>query len=198
MDTPRRLSDLAAAIQACRRCDLWRHATRGVPGEGPGDARILLVGEQPGDQEDLAGRPFVGPAGRVLDEAMAEAEVYRHTVYITNAVKHFAFEPRGKRRIHRTPATGEIQACRWWLEIERGLLKPAVIVALGATAARSVFGRPTPVAKLQGQAQPLPEGAQGLATYHPSYVLRLRDPADRDRARRLIVLTLRLAAKLAG
>lgn len=198
MDTPQRLSDLAAAIQACRRCDLWRHATQGVPGEGPADARILLVGEQPGDQEDLAGRPFVGPAGRVLDEAMAEAGVYRHTVYITNAVKHFAFEPRGKRRIHRTPDTGEIQACRGWLEIERGLLRPSVIVALGATAARSVFGRPTPIAKLQGQPQALADGGQGLATYHPSYILRLREPADRERARARIVETLRLAVTLAG
>lgn len=198
MDTPRRLSDLDAAIQACRRCDLWRNATQGVPGEGPAGARILLVGEQPGDQEDFAGRPFVGPAGKVLDSALAEAGLDRRSVYITNAVKHFAHEPRGKRRIHRTPDAGEIQACRWWLEIERGLLKPAVIVALGATAARSVFGRLTPVAKLHGQALPLPEGALGLATYHPSYILRLRDPADRERARGRIVETLSLASELAG
>jgi uracil-DNA glycosylase len=132
----------ATAIQGCRRCDLWRDATHGVRGEGPGRGRLMLVGEQPGDSEDRAGRPFVGPAGRVLDELLHEAGADRAGVYVTNAVKHFKWEPRGKRRLHRRPSVGEVNACHAWLEQEIAAVRPRVIVALGATAARSILQRP--------------------------------------------------------
>jgi DNA polymerase len=169
------LPAIAAALNACRRCDLWRDATQGVPGEGPAHAELMLVGEQPGDVEDLAGKPFVGPAGQMLDRALADAGVTRAQLYVTNAVKHFKHELRGKRRLHKTPETGEITACRWWLDQERALVTPKVVVALGGTAATAVFGRPMPILKSRGRVFDLDDGARGVITVHPSYLLRLPD-----------------------
>lgn len=164
----------------CTRCPLYRDATQTVFGEGPIAATMMLVGEQPGDQEDLAGHPFVGPAGQMLDKALDEAGVDRARTYVTNAVKHFKFEPRGKRRIHSKPNAGEIEACRWWYEQERLLVKPQVTVALGATAARSVFGRAVTIGRERGHAQDLPDGGVGWVTVHPSYLLRLPDRAKAE------------------
>jgi uracil-DNA glycosylase len=196
--SPSNLVELGAAVQACRRCELWRHATQGVAGEGPRQAPLMLVGEQPGDQEDLQGRPFVGPAGAVLDRALAEAGLDREALWLTNAVKHFKFEPRGKRRIHAKPDAGEIEACRWWLDHELKLVRPKAVVALGATAGRAVFGRPMTVASARGRPMMLKSGAAGLLTVHPSYLLRLRDAADKARAFDLLVADLRAAGTLAG
>jgi uracil-DNA glycosylase family protein len=136
----------------------------------------MIVGEQPGDQEDLQGVPFVGPAGQLLDRAMAEAGVPRDRVFVTNAVKHFKHEPRGKRRLHKTPDRGEVQACRWWLDAERRLVRPKVILALGATAVQAVFGKALPIGKTRGQRQALDGGEQGLVSWHPSFMLRIPDP----------------------
>jgi DNA polymerase len=170
------LRDEAAA---CTRCHLHRHATQTVFGEGPVDAALIFVGEQPGDQEDLAGTPFVGPAGQMFDRAIAEAGIDRSGVYVTNAVKHFKFEQRGKRRIHQKPDAGEITACRWWIEQEKALVKPQVTVALGATAARSLFGKAMAIGKERGRAHMLPDGSEAWITIHPSFLLRL---PDRDAA----------------
>jgi DNA polymerase len=159
----------------CTRCHLYKHATQTVFGEGPVDAALMFVGEQPGDQEDLAGRPFVGPAGQVFDRAIAAAGIDRAGVYVTNAVKHFKFEQRGKRRIHQKPDAGEITACRWWIEQERLLVKPKVTVALGATAARSLFGKVMAIGKERGRPHVLPDGSEGWITVHPSFLLRLPD-----------------------
>ena len=165
----------------CTRCHLYKHATQTVFGEGPVDAAMMFVGEQPGDQEDLAGRPFVGPAGQLFDRALAQAEVDRSRTYVTNAVKHFKFEQRGKRRIHAKPGAGEIEACRWWIEQEQMLVKPQVTVALGATAARSLFGRVVTIGRERGQAMKLPEdGGAAWITVHPSYLLRLPDKAQQE------------------
>src|SRR6266513_984189 len=136
------LRELAKAENECTRCPLYKDATQAVPGEGRRNAKVMLVGEQPGDKEDLAGKPFVGPAGRLLDQALADAGIPRNETFVTNAVKHFKFEPRGKRRLHKKPNAYEIERCHWWLENERGIVKPRVTVALGATGARAVFGRP--------------------------------------------------------
>jgi DNA polymerase len=148
-----------------------------VFGEGPADARLMLVGEQPGDQEDLAGRPFVGPAGQMLDRALAEAGIDRKAAYVTNAVKHFKFEPRGKRRIHARPDAGEVTACRWWLDAERAAVRPRVIVALGATAARGVTGKAVTISKARGAPITQPDGSELWITIHPSYLLRIEDAA---------------------
>lgn len=180
-DTPGDLAALTACLQACRRCPIGEHATQAVPGEGPADARLMLVGEQPGDREDLSGRPFVGPAGRVLDEALAAAGIERTGVFLTNAVKHFKFVQKGRRRLHRKPDTGEIEQCRWWLGLELGMVRPAAVVALGATAARSLLGRPVRIGEHRGSALALEDGTPVWITVHPSYVLRLRDDAERDR-----------------
>jgi DNA polymerase len=161
--------------RSCTRCPLHRPATQTVFGEGPVDAALMFVGEQPGDQEDLAGRPFVGPAGQVFDRAVAAAGIDRDRTYVTNAVKHFKFEQRGKRRIHARPDTGEIDACRWWVEQERMLVRPRVTVALGATAARSLTDRTVTIAKARGQALTLADGGTAFITVHPSYLLRLPD-----------------------
>jgi DNA polymerase len=158
----------------------------------------LFVGEQPGDQEDVAGLPFVGPAGQVLDKALAEAGVPRAETYVTNAVKHFKFERRGKRRIHQTPNAGEVTACRWWLDAERRLVRPRVIVALGATAGLSVFGKATPIGKFRQQALQLPDQAQGVVTYHPSYLLRVPDAEAKAKAYALFVQDLKFARGLAA
>jgi len=195
---PVTLEEVTAGVQACRRCALWRDATQGVAGEGPAKARLMLVGEQPGDQEDIAGRPFVGPAGQVLDRALAAAGADRREAYVTNAVKHFKHELRGKRRLHKTPDVGEVEACRWWLDHERAIVRPRVIVALGATAAQAVFGRPVPIARSRGQALQLSDQAQGVVTYHPSYLLRLPDPAAKARAYEMFVEDLKFAWSLAA
>jgi DNA polymerase len=164
----------------CRRCDLHRHATQTVFGEGPADAPLMFVGEQPGDQEDLAGRPFVGPAGQLFDKALAEAGIDRARAYVTNAVKHFKFEQRGKRRIHSKPGAGEIQACRWWIDQERAIIKPSITVALGATAARSLFGKVMTIGRSRGSPLELPDGGEAWITVHPSYLLRIEDKAAAD------------------
>ncbi|MFC0306294.1 UdgX family uracil-DNA binding protein [Rhizorhabdus histidinilytica] len=163
----------------CTRCGLYRCATQTVFGEGPVDADIMIVGEQPGDQEDLAGKPFVGPAGRMLDRAFEEAGLDRSRAYVTNAVKHFKFEPRGKRRIHSKPNAGEIKACRWWIDQERAIIAPKRIVMLGTTAIHSLMGKALTLSSQRGQALTLPDGTAALATVHPSFLLRM---PDRDRA----------------
>lgn len=175
---------IKSEAQRCKRCPLFHPATQTVFGEGPLDARLMLVGEQPGDSEDLAGRVFVGPAGQLLDAALEEAGVDRRALYITNAVKHFKFELRGKKRIHSAPNAGEIEACRWWVTRERELVRPQLTLALGATAARSLFGKVMPVGKSRGQNLTLPDGGAARITMHPSYLLRLPDPevAARERA----------------
>ena len=195
---PASLEEIAAGVQLCRRCDLWRDATQGVTGEGPRTARLMFVGEQPGDQEDLAGHPFVGPAGQMLDKALAAAGVPRAETYVTNAVKHFKHELRGKRRLHKTPDAGEVTACRWWLDNERRLIRPRVVVALGATAAVSVFGKPMPIARMRQQAIQLPDQAQGVVTYHPSYLLRVPDEAAKAKAYAMFVEDLKFAWGLAA
>ncbi len=161
----------------CRRCALWQPATQMVFGEGPADAALMLVGEQPGDQEDIAGRPFVGPAGQLLDRALGAAGIDRARTYVTNAVKHFKFEPLGKRRIHAKPNSAEIEACRWWIGQERDIVRPAVTVALGASAAQSLTGRAVTIARARGHPHTLPDGSELWITVHPSYLLRLPDPA---------------------
>lgn len=170
---PQTLAEVTAGVLQCRRCPLWHDATQAVPGEGPTTARLMLVGEQPGDQEDLAGRPFVGPAGAIMNRALADAGAPREDFYVTNAVKHFKHEMRGKRRIHKSPGAGEVQACRWWIDSERRLIRPRVIVALGATAARAVLGRTVSVLQARGHAETLADGAIGFVTVHPSYLLRI-------------------------
>ena len=172
------LAALREEAAHCRRCPLWKPATQTVFGEGPADAALLFIGEQPGDQEDLAGRPFVGPAGHVFDRALAEAGVDRARAYVSNAVKHFKFEPRGKRRIHAKPNAGEIEACRWWIDQERAIVRPKVTVALGATAAQSLLGKAVTISKLRGEPIALPDGSEGWVTVHPSFLLRVPD-ADR-------------------
>jgi uracil-DNA glycosylase len=195
---PGSLPEVAELVAACRRCDLWKNALHGVGGEGPPDARLMLVGEQPGDQEDRQGRPFVGPAGEVLDRALTESGVDRGALYITNAVKHFRHTLRGKRRLHKTPDRGEVLACRWWLEGERRLLRPRVVLALGATAAFSVIGRPVPIMKTRGQALQLDDQGQAMVTVHPSYLLRMPDPKAKAEGFELFVQDLKAAARLAG
>jgi DNA polymerase len=180
----------------CHACPLWKDATQTVFGEGPAHARIMLVGEQPGDKEDLAGKPFVGPAGQMLDRALQEAGIDRSKVYVTNAVKHFKFVPRGKIRLHQKPGTPEIRACRPWYERELAAIKPALVVAMGATAAQSVFGRITPINKNRGQLIELDHGIQALVTVHPSYLLRLPDADAKAREYERFVDDLRIAAAL--
>jgi DNA polymerase len=197
-DVPSSLEAVAAGVAICRRCELWRGATQGVPGVGPDHAAMMLVGEQPGDQEDLAGAPFVGPAGRVLDAGLQRAGVPRAETFVTNAVKHFKHELRGKRRLHKTPSAGEVVACRWWLDAERRLVRPKVVVALGATAALGVFGKPTPIGANRGQALPLAGQCQSVVTYHPSYLLRLPDEAAKKVAFGQFVADLKFARDLAS
>ena len=168
---------------ACTRCHLYKCATQTVFGEGPLDARLVFVGEQPGDQEDLAGVPFVGPAGQLFDRALAEAGVPRERTYVTNAVKHFKFERRGKRRIHDKPNAGEITACRWWLQQELALIRPPLVVALGATAARSLFGKAVTISALRGKAHKLEDGSECWVTVHPSFLLRVRDDREAEYAK---------------
>jgi DNA polymerase len=194
----REIAAVRSRALSCRACPLWRDATQTVFGEGPAGAAIMLVGEQPGDGEDRAGHPFVGPAGRVLDQALAAARIDRAAVYTTNAVKHFKYRQRGKRRIHQRPSVAETAACRPWLQAEIELISPRVVVALGATAAHTLMGRATAVGANRGR--PL-EGtlfSPVLVTAHPSSVLRERDPEARRAAMRAIGEDLRLAARLAA
>ena len=188
------LRDEAAA---CTRCDLSRCATQTVFGEGPLDARILFVGEQPGDQEDLGGRPFVGPAGQLFDDALEQAGIDRHATYVTNAVKHFKFVLRGKKRIHARPDTGEIDACRWWQEQERGLIRPVVTVALGATAARSLTGKTLTISQVRHAPLTLSDGGECWVTVHPSFLLRIPEEDRRREQRRLFVADLKRIAERA-
>ena len=189
------LKALRAAEAACTRCPLYRNATQVVPGEGPAHARMMLVGEQPGDQEDKQGRPFVGPAGGMLAKALAGAGIDRNEVFITNAVKHFKFEPRGKRRLHKKPNAHEIDRCHWWLDSERKLVKPDIVVALGATAVRSIAGRPLAINRIRGRVMPLADGGRMVATVHPSYILRVRDDDDRAALYAGFVADLRVSKK---
>jgi len=175
----------------CTRCPLYRDTTQMVFGEGPVDAPLMFIGEQPGDQEDLAGRPFVGPAGQLFDRALDEAGIDRTRAYVTNAVKHFKHERRGKRRIHQTPETSEIQACRWWLTRELELVRPRIIVALGATAGRALLGKAVTISRLRGAPIALENGAQGWITVHPSYLLRVPDEARKADERARFVRELR-------
>ena len=173
------LGAVARAVGGCTRCPLHCNATQAVAGEGPAAARIMVVGEQPGDQEDLQGRPFVGPAGQVLNAALEEAELERRSLFLTNAVKHFKFEPRGKRRLHQNPTAGEIDICRWWLDKERALVQPDLIVTLGASALRGVTGKSASITSMRGTVHELAGGTKLIATIHPSFLLRL---PDRERA----------------
>ena len=195
----RALKDEAAD---CTRCDLYKYATQTVFGEGPTNATIMFVGEQPGDQEDLAGRPFVGPAGRLFDSMLIEAGIDRARVYVTNAVKHFKFQQRGKRRLHSKPDSGEIKACRWWLEQEMELIRPPLTVALGATAARSLLGKVVTIAKLRGEPHRLADGSECWVTVHPSSLLRAPDEEARREGRKAFIADLRKirdrASELAG
>jgi probable DNA metabolism protein len=184
-------------LDRCRRCPLWQHATQAVAGEGPSDARLVLVGEQPGDEEDLKGRPFVGPAGRLLDQLLEEAGIDRKSVYVTNAVKHFKWEPRGKRRLHKTPAQQEVAACEVWLRGELERLKPTVVVALGATALRALAADAGLVGKSRGEALMTDEGLPLVATWHPSALLRARDESV-EKMRAELVEDLRRAARIAA
>src|SRR5215472_1001979 len=188
------LERLREDAASCRACPLWKNATQTVFGEGAPHARIMLVGEQPGDKEDLVGKPFVGPAGRMLDRALEEAGVDRNKVYITNAVKHFKYLPRGKFRLHQKPTTPEIRACRPWYERELAALRPELVVAMGATAAQCVFGKTMPINRNRGRLIDLDGGRKALVTVHPSYLLRVPDEASKAREYERFVEDLKTAA----
>ncbi|MFY9895327.1 MAG: UdgX family uracil-DNA binding protein [Xanthobacteraceae bacterium] len=188
------LQQLAAAEAGCTRCPLYRDATQAVPGEGRRRAAFMLVGEQPGDKEDVAGKPFVGPAGRVLDQALHDAGIAREETFVTNAVKHFKHEMRGKRRLHKRPDNYEIERCKIWLDLERGLVKPSTIVALGVTAARSLTGRTVTIGKVRGKPFVMEDGTRLIVTVHPSALLRIEDEAERHAAYRSFVADLKVAA----
>jgi DNA polymerase len=195
-DPKRAIKLLAAEAEGCTRCPLYKNATQTVFGEGPADAALMLIGEQPGAQEDLQGRPFVGPAGKVLHRALEAAELDRDAIYITNAVKHFKNEPRGKRRIHKKPDTSEIDACRWWLDNELEIVQPAVAVAMGTTAARGLMRKSMAINANRGRLIPLRD-FQALITVHPSYLLRLEEERDKRREFDFLVRDLRIAAEAA-
>ena len=201
----RKLPVLAEAVQKCKGCDLYRHATQAVFGEidardGAARAKIavMMIGEQPGDQEDKQGRPFVGPAGKLLDKALDEAEIDRGKVYVTNAVKHFKWEPRGKLRIHKKPSMKEINACRPWLDAELETVKPKLIVALGATAAQGLLGSSFRITQAHGEVQEAPGLPPIIATLHPSAILRAQTDDDRHAQMRTLVEDLRVVARIAG
>ncbi len=187
---------MRAEAAQCRRCPLYRNATQTVFGEGASHAAIVFVGEQPGDQEDVQGKPFVGPAGRLFDRALAEAGIAREETYVTNAVKHFKFERRGKKRLHKRPDRREVEACRWWLRVEIDLIRPKLIVALGATAAYALAGRAITINKVRGKPLEL-MGHHGLVTVHPSLVLRMPDQTARRLEYRKFIADLRLAGRYA-
>lgn len=191
-------SQLREAARDCTACHLYKRATQTVFGEGPTHAPIMLVGEQPGDYEDVAGKPFVGPAGKIMDRALEEAGIDRAHVYVTNAVKHFKWEPRGKRRIHKKPNSREIAACRPWLEAELRVVKPKLVVCLGATAAQAVFGPSFRVTRARGKVLSSKLAPEVLATVHPSSLLRQPDEQSREREYKSFVADLRVALKAAG
>jgi DNA polymerase len=190
------IPELREEAKGCRRCPLWRDATQTVFGEGPENADVIFVGEQPGDQEDLAGKPFVGPAGRIFDSILDDAAIDRRKVYVTNAVKHFKFEPRGKRRIHSKPNAGEIQACRWWLDKELDLIKPKLVVALGATAAQTLLGKAVPITKMRGDVVEREDGLRVFLTIHPSFILRIRGHEDKEAERERFLKDMRKVREL--
>jgi len=196
-DPGKALELLFEEARGCTRCPLFKNAIQTVFGEGPADAALMLVGEQPGDQEDVIGRPFVGPAGAVLDRALRAADIERRDVYVTNAVKHFKNELRGKRRIHKKPDVSEIDACRWWLDNELAVVRPAIVVALGATAARSLLRQAVTINANRGKVIELPDHGRAVITVHPSYLLRLREEHDKRREFDLLVKDLRFAADAA-
>jgi DNA polymerase len=187
------LGQLAQAEESCTRCPLYRDATQAVPGEGSSHAAFMLVGEQPGDKEDVAGKPFVGPAGRVLDQALHDAGIVREETFVTNAVKHFKHEMRGKRRLHKRPNNDEIERCKVWLDLERSLVKPSTIVALGVTAARSLTGRTVTIGKVRGKPIDMADGTRLVITVHPSALLRIEDEDERRAAYRSFVADLKAA-----
>jgi uracil-DNA glycosylase family protein len=189
------LEALRTAEARCTRCPLYRDATQVVPGEGPAKAKLMLVGEQPGEREDLVGRPFVGPAGLLLDRALDEAGLDRHEIFVTNAVKHFKFEPRGKRRIHKRPNKSEIERCKWWNDFERAIVKPKLVVALGATAAQSLLGRITTISKVRGEILTTADGSSLCVTIHPSALLRIKEAKDKERQYGQFVDDLRECAR---
>lgn len=188
------LRQLALAEGNCTRCPLYKDATQAVPGEGPNRAPFMLVGEQPGDKEDLAGKPFVGPAGRLLDDALRDAGIARDETFVTNAVKHFKHEMRGKRRLHKRPNNYEVECCKIWLDWERNLVKPSTIVALGVTAARSLTGRTVTIGKVRGKTLAMADGTLLIVTIHPSALLRIEDADERHAAYRSFVADLKAAA----
>ena len=177
----RSIPELGKAAEGCRRCPLWRDATQTVFGEGSRSATIVFVGEQPGDHEDIAGESFVGPAGKLFDATLQEAGIDRQKTYVTNAVKHFKFEPRGKRRIHSKPNAGEVKACRWWLDRELALIKPDLVIALGATAARSLLDKVIPITRMRGQVIERDDGLRVFLTIHPSFILPIRRTDGQER-----------------
>jgi DNA polymerase len=190
------LKTLRDAAKECRACPLWKMGTQTVFGEGPKTARIMLVGEQPGNDEDLAGKPFIGPAGKLLNRALEAAGIDRSQVYVTNAVKHFKWEPRGKRRIHKKPNSREIAACRPWLDAELSILQPDVLVCLGATAAQSLLGRDFKVTQHRGKFIESPLAPRVMATVHPSSILRAPDDQARETGTRQFIADLKLAARV--
>jgi len=192
------LSVVREASQHCTACHLYKRGTQTVFGQGPKRAPLMLVGEQPGDQEDVAGRPFVGPAGKILDRALEEAGIDRDEVYVTNVVKHFKWEPRGKRRIHQKPNSREIAACRPWLEAELRLVQPKLLVCLGATAAQAIFGPSFRVTRERGKVLASPFATKVIATVHPSSLLRQPDEESREREYALLVADLKAALRAAG
>src|SRR5262245_56708546 len=178
----KKLSELKDAVDACRRCPLYKNATQGVPGEGKAGAPLMLIGEQPGNDEDLAGKPFVGPAGRVLNQALIEAGIDRTKTYVTNAVRHFKYEPRGKRRLHKRPNNQDVERCRRWTDLERALVEPKLIIAMGATAARGLLAKAITISQMRGRLIELPDSAtRAIITIHPSYLLRIQEKEDKER-----------------
>lgn len=194
---PRSLAAIGEAILGCRRCPIGCNGTRAVMGEGPGHALLMIVGEQPGDQEEEQGRPFVGPAGRLLAERLAVAGIARERAYVTNAVKHFKFIHRGKRRLHQSPTAREIDICRWWLEGELGLVKPQLVLALGASAARGLLGKTVSVQRARGRPHRLEDGSELWISVHPSYLLRLHDEGRAVEERRFAADLAALAGRMA-
>jgi DNA polymerase len=194
-ENARSLRSVASAAKRCRACDLWKLGTQTVFGEGPRSATAMFVGEQPGDQEDKAGEPFVGPAGRVLDKALETAGIDRSAIYLTNAVKHFKWRPKGKRRLHEKPNSAEVRACQHWLELELALVKPSLVVALGATAAQALLGPAFRVTQERGKVRSSPLASRVLATVHPSSILRAPEES-RASEMAAFVKDLRIAAKL--
>ena len=190
-----KLAKVAREAKSCTRCPLYKNATQTVFGEGPVGVRLMLVGEQPGDQEDLTGKPFVGPAGKMLDRALAEASVDRTEVYVTNVVKHFKNEPRGKRRLHKKPNRSEVEVCKVWLDQEIALVRPQLVLTMGVTASSALAGRAVTLSKLRGQEIVFANGQRGMLTTHPSSILRTPDEMGRRRAYAGLVKDLKLALK---